>query len=76
MRAGVDALLDKAWNGEQISLTNYTACSHLIKEPLGRRIWVSCMNHRRAEGRFVLADGGFELVGEFMNALLNEVQPT
>lgn len=34
---------------------------------------MNCMNQRRAEGKFALGDAGFELVGELMLALLNEV---
>mmetsp|Transcript_25961 Transcript_25961/g.45906 ORF Transcript_25961/g.45906 Transcript_25961/m.45906 type:complete len:329 (+) Transcript_25961:2478-3464(+) len=73
-RAEINGLLDKAWNGEQLSPNCYVTFNLMIKESRGRRLWVNCMNQRRADGKFVLEDAGFERVGELMLALLNECE--
>jgi hypothetical protein len=72
-RAEMNALLDKAWVGVALSGSTYLTFNLMIKERVGRRIWVKCMNQRRADGCYVLEDPGFQMVGELMLALLNEV---
>lgn len=73
-KAEINSLLDKAWVGERLSANCYATFDQMIKERLGRKTWVSCMNQRRADGRYVIGDIGFQVVGQLMLAILNEVR--
>lgn len=73
-RTEIGSIINKAWEGHDLTSQEYLHFNAMLKEHLGRKAWSWCMNLKRTQGIFVIDVKGFEHIGELMVALLNECE--
>ena len=73
-RNEIEGIINKAWEGDELSSGDYFDFNSRIKEKVGRKTCVYCLNLKRNKGSFILNDSGYEKIGELIQAVLNECE--
>ncbi|CAG9334580.1 unnamed protein product [Blepharisma stoltei] len=72
LRGEMDSIIQKAWQGDVLTSEDYNHFNNIIKDSFGRKLWSYCLNQRRNNGIFAIAEGGFNQIGLLLRSVLNE----
>ena len=72
LKAEVDLIVNKAWEGVEISLGEFQYFASVIKEVPGRKTFLWCVNNKKTQNSFALTEIGFANLVKFFAYVLAE----
>ena len=72
LNAEVDLIVNKAWEGVEISLGEFQFFASVIKEGPGRKAFLWCVNNKKTQNLLTLTEGGFANLVKFFAYVLAE----
>ena len=73
VKGKMEKLVTQAWS-DILGSQQLLVFRDMVREQWGRKVWISCLNVRRAQGLFRLNYGGFCSIAELMNVVLDECE--
>jgi len=73
-REAVEPIITKVWAGQVLNAEDRTTFAALVREKVGRRVWVGCLSERRQQGQCEIKPEGFATAAEQMRTVLSECE--
>jgi hypothetical protein len=73
-REAIEIIINKAWNGEELSDNDYSEFNTKMAEPVGRTAMCFCLNTRRNKSCFEIPEKGYETIATLLIPALTEAE--